>query len=224
MSNAKNTDTSLLERTYIQKSRIFLFPLTGIKKDRVFAPINTYVSSPNLVNDFYPEGIRDTDRILIANYPKKYRDQYEKLSTIVRKPKFSQDIGSLWEEYELNNILSNPTFLAVHETADELIYTFDLSDWKFDWDNFLKGRYSLFSQSAKDKVINYRWYILSPKEKKKMMCYLYPNKEECLQTFAIQLNESVEDLRAVKELCSKPDLKQEMYKCEPIIKTEQLAE
>lgn len=221
MSNIKDADTSLLERTYIQKSRIFLFPLTGIKRDRVFSPINTYVSCPDLVHDLYPTGIKDTDRILIANYPKKYRDN---LATMVRKPKFASEQVNLWENYEMEQILSNPTFLAVHETSDELLYTFDLSEWKYDWDNFLRGRYSLFSKAAKEKIINFRWFILSPKEKRKMMCYLYPNKEECVQTFARQLNESVEDLRSVKELCSKPDLRQEVYRCEPIIKTEQISQ
>lgn len=217
MNFTKSADTSLLQRTYIQKSRIFLFPLTGIKKDRVFNPINTYVSSPDLIGDRYPYGIGETDRILIVNYEKKRKEYLDELAaTAVKKPKFTEEQAKMWESFEYDFILNNTLFIAMHETDDEIIYTFDMTDWKFDWDNFLRGRYSLLSQSAKDRIINYRWTSLRPEEKKKLMCYLYPNKEECLQTFAKQLNESVEDLRTVKELCSKPDLKLETFKCMPV--------
>jgi hypothetical protein len=179
MNVQKRTEYSLLQRQYVQKSRIFLLPLTGVKKDSMFKPINTYVCSPDLVAESYPYGIGTKDYVLIMNYPKEYRDQADKLSRVIaKKIKYTQEVDNSWERFELKYILSNPLHLHTHETEDEFIYTFDLSDWKFDWDNFLLGRYSLLSQSAKDRIIKYRWNDLKNSERNKMQCYLYPMKEE----------------------------------------------
>lgn len=222
MNIVKRVDNSLLQKTYVQKSRIFLLPLTGVRKDAVFKPINTYISSPDLVSSVYPYGIVEGDYILIMNFPKSYKEQADRLSkTIARKIKYTKDVENSWDNYYSDYIFSNPLFLNSHETDDEYIYTFDLSDWKFDWDNFLIGRYSKLSQSAKDRILRYRWNDLKNSERNKMHCYLYPMKEECLRSFAEDLQISIEDLKEVRELCSKPDFRLETFNCGPLVKNEE---
>lgn len=221
MNAVKKSDNSLLQKTYVQKSKLFLLPLTGIKRDAIMRPTNSYVSSPDLICDVYPYGISRSDYILVVNFSKSYKIDSDKLSkSTERKLKYTQEVSNSWDNFELDYILSNPAFIKMHETEDEYIYTFDMSDWKYEWNSFLAGRYSQFSKTAKDRILRYRWNDLKNSERNKMHCYLYPNKEECLRIFADDLKVSIEDLREVKELCSKPDFKLEMFRCELIKKTE----
>lgn len=200
---------SVLQQSYIQKSRLFLLPLVGIIKDKNFKSLNTYISSPSLVSDEYPNGISSKDEILIVTYPKKYREfnLYSKFEKLIEDEVFK----SPWEKFEIESIMSNRKFIAYHELEDEIAYTFDLSDFGSDWRCFLKGRYSLFSEKAKEKIIDFRWKSLYPIEQKKLYCYLYPYKDECIKIFSDQLEVPVEELLRVKELCSKPNFNLENY-------------
>ena len=207
---------SLLQGEYIQKSRIFLLPLTAIKKDRIYKPTNTYIAAPNLVNKDYPTGISINDQILITVFTKDYerreRDNVARL-------KLNSIIGS-WEKFETDALMSNRNFIGLFETKEDYVYTFDLTDWSGDWYNFIKGAYSEFSPEAKDIILKYRWASLKPTEQKKLYCYLYPYKDECIRSFARELNtdpkqKDVQQLEAIlretKELCSKPHIAQETY-------------
>jgi hypothetical protein len=208
----------LVQRTYIQKSRIFLLPLTGIPFSKHFLPTNTYIASPGLISDAYPEGIKKEDQILIILYSKVYKKRddelYKKLNdTLIKKISSEDEIPSGWDSFETNKLLSNPNFLAFHETKDEFLYTFDLSGYGEDWNNFLDGRYSLFHEVTKEKVKNWRWLDLDVYNQTKLLCYLWPTNRDCLEAFAQDLRMEIDQLRDVKELCDKPNLLLETYKC-----------
>lgn len=206
-------EPSLLQKDYIQKSRLFLLPLTGLPRNKYFKQTNTYISSPDLFSLVYPDGIMFEDKILIVVYSKSYKIKQDNIYNQVTSGFKNISIEETgWDKYE-NTIISNRRFLSVHETDDEYIYTFDLADWSKDWDAFLKGRYSLLSKKAKELVKDYRYTSLKPMDQRKLYCYLYPNEENCFRDFAEDLKVKVEDLKAVKELCSKPNFKLETYIC-----------
>lgn len=205
---------SLLQKAYIQKSRIFLLPLTGMRKDKIYRPINTYIASPTLVSTDYPNGLTIQDETLILTYSKEY--EMNEINS-VNKLKLSNPINN-WEKFETDVLMSNRNFTGFYESQDEYIYTFDLSDWSSDWTNFINGSYSKFSADAKKKIIDFRWKSLREDEQKKLYCYLYPFQEECIRSFARELSterkdfqKNVELLKEAKELCSKPNLDLETY-------------
>lgn len=205
---------SLLQKAYIQKSRIFLLPLTGMRKDKIYRPINTYIASPTLVSTDYPNGLTIQDETLILTYSKEY--ETNEINSI-NKLKLNNPINN-WEKFETDVLMSNRNFTGFYESQDEYIYTFDLSDWSSDWTNFINGSYSKFSADAKKKIIDFRWKSLREDEQKKLYCYLYPFQEECIRSFARELSterkdfqKNVELLKEAKELCSKPNLDLETY-------------
>lgn len=206
-------EPSLLQKTYIQKSRLFLLPLTGMTKNKHFSPTNTYISAPDLISSEYPEGIGFIDEILIVAYSKEYKIRQDNILSQVQanfKNISIEETG--WERYE-SVIISNRRFISVHETDDEFLYTFDFSDWHNDWNLFIKGRYTLISSKAKQIIKDYQWTALKPVEQKKLYCYLYSNEDlSCFEDFADDLGYPVEELKQVRELCSKPDLRLETYK------------
>lgn len=209
---------SLLQKTYIQKSGLFLLPLTGLPKSKHFKYTNTYLSSSDLLSDAYPNGISIHDQILIITYNKSYKTKDEELYKKIESSGFKalsgeESLPTGWEKFETEILISNPNFLALHELEDEFVYTYNLSDWDSDWKCFLKGRYSLMSEKAKDKIIKFRWKSLHQTAQHQLYCFLYPNEEKCMQAFAEELEIPLEDLLQVKELCSKPDFKLETYKC-----------
>lgn len=210
-------ESSLLQRTYLQKSRLFLLPLTGLTKDKYFKSTNTYISSDDLVSDAYPYGISKYDEILIITYSKDYKVKDEQLYDKIRS-KF-KDISSDetlltgWEKFETEVLLSNSNFLAFHEVEEEFVYTYDLSEWHTDWDYFIKGSYSKLSEKAKEKIMSFRWSSLNKVARDKLYCYLYPTEEKCMLAFAEELKIEIKDLLQVKELCDKPDFDLETFKC-----------
>jgi hypothetical protein len=92
---------SLLEKTYIQKSGLFLFPLLGIKRQKYYRPDGTYVSDPS-------EDILIEDMYLIVTYPKGYVD---------------------FDEFEYSTLLSNRHFDKYYETDRNHVYVFDLAEY-----------------------------------------------------------------------------------------------
>lgn len=214
MTETLNKDKStILQKSYIQKSKIFLLPLTGIRRERFYFPSNTYIASPDLIAEEYPMGINKDSNILIVCFPKKLREESDRILKVV-KSKNIVDENEIpqWEKYEIEVLFSNKNFIAFHESRDELVYTFDLSSFKRDWIKFLNGRYSLFTEDCKQIITNYRKNTLKEIEKRKLVCYLYPYKEDCLKEFAEQLGENINDLKQVKELCNKPDIEKETFR------------
>lgn len=204
---------TILQKDYLQKSKVFLLPLAGIKRDRTFEPSNTYISSEDLLSDEYPNGIKMDSSILIVAFSKTLRQNSENLLLRIKDQKLVEEHEkSRWDSYEEISLFSNKRFIAFHETYEDLVYTFDMVDWSKEWKKFIHGRYSLFSDKAKDIILKYK--NLKPMDHKKLMSYLYPNKEEYLKEYAKDLELTVEELKEVKELCNAPDLSKETYKFE----------
>lgn len=210
-------ESSLLQKTYLQKSGLFLLPLTGLKKDKHFKLTNTYISSDDLVSDAYPYGISSNDEILIVTYSKDYKIKddklYEKIRDKFKRISSEDDLPTGWEKFETDSLLSNKNFLAFHETDIEFVYTFDLSGWHNDWNCFINGKYSHFTEKAKQIIKEFRWRDLSEGARSKLECYLWPDKEGCIEDFAEELKVEIGSLLQVRELCDKPNFKLETFIC-----------
>lgn len=197
----------LLQKTYIQKSRIFLLPLLGIKKDRVYKETNTYISANNLISKEYRRGISLQDETLIVTYTKDYeKRELENASKLKTNTPYKT-----WEKFETEVLMSNKYFTNFYETDDEYVYIFNMSNWSIDWTHFINGSYSALSSDAKKLILRFRWEFLAEQERTKLYCYLYPYKDECKSSFATELGMKVTDLTDIKELCDKPNLKLENY-------------
>lgn len=131
---------------YFQKSKSFLYPLLGIKKNLNFTPNGTYIAI---------DGIIDADEIkLICSFKKDENDGFI--------------------EFEEQMLITNPLFEKIIDIDEYKLYIFDLSIYKHDWFNFLVGKYSKLSSVAKKAIKNY--YGEKSPEYKYMDSYLYPEK------------------------------------------------
>jgi hypothetical protein len=112
---------------YFQKSKIFLYPLLGIKKGEEFVPAETYICWDNLYSQF------DYKYICIYSTPKTL-----KFSNFERKHLLSHNLLEHHENYK-----------------DQQIYVFDFSKYEHDFDMFMLGSYSKLSIETKNKILRY---------------------------------------------------------------------
>ena len=117
---------SLYER-YFQKSKVFLYPLLGIKRGSSVVPIETYIS--------WEGHYTSEDMKLICRYKKRTDTEYKNFE---------------------KNILTKHTRLYDYLTNnDELIFIFDFSDLNEDWNYFITGKYSKFNSSLKNRILKF---------------------------------------------------------------------
>lgn len=171
-----------LYKDYFQKSYTFLYPLLGFKKKSTpFKPVQTYVS--------WPGEVATTDRKLICVYE-------------------IQDTQS-WHDFETKVLLSHPMLDAVEKIEDSKIaYIFDLHTFKNDFDKFLNGKYSTFSQDAKKHISDY--YGIHTPEWVYVESFLFPKKY--FKSYAEILLVPVNSLEKVGELCNKMNEEKETLK------------
>jgi hypothetical protein len=173
-----------LYKDYVQKSRIFLYPMLDIKRGVSVTPIQTYIG-----------------------WKEQYSFQSEKLICVYHLRKDEE-----FRLFEKQRLMGHPLFYDFKMTDDDKgVYVFDFSKHRHDWDNFLKGKYSKLSPDLKKKIRAFfgsanLGYIDS---------FLYP--ERYFKLYAELLTTQREDegkmlgiLREVGELCSKPDMEQEL--------------
>lgn len=116
-----------LYKNYIQKSRIFLYPALGIKRQSN-SPIETYVAW----KDYCEPG--DCKFICLHH--------------LRNDPEF--------RAFEKVKLFGNPLFIDYKVTADDkAIYVFDFSKSKSDWECFLRGKYSKISDKHKAVIKNF---------------------------------------------------------------------
>jgi hypothetical protein len=110
---------------YFQKSKIFIYPLLGIKRGTSVTPLQTY---------FEWEGhYTAEDMKLITIYPIRTDQEY----TLFMK----------------NIILKHPRLSGMHKLDDKnQVLVFDFSDLKDDWFKFIDGQYSKVSMNIKRKI------------------------------------------------------------------------
>jgi hypothetical protein len=163
---------------YFQKSKVFLYPLLDIKKGATYVPRQTYIAWEDMYS------IEDTMFLCVYQTPMNER--------------FQRFIDRF--------ILSHELFDKYIQLEDKKhLFIFNLKSRKFDFDNFIEGKYSKISLDSKikildffgsnDKVENYIHSFLSPKD----------HHEE----YAEYLGVDIESIKEVYELCTPPDIEKE---------------
>jgi len=167
-----------INRNYFQKSRVFLYPTLDIKRGVSIVPIETYVS--------WKGNYAKEDCKLICLY--HLRNDAE------------------FRNFEKHKLFGNRLFHDFKETPDEkAVYIFDLSQYKEDWNNFLKGSYSKFSADHKRKIKNF--YGTNSPNYAYIESFINPEKYYGMYSQILLVGEKT--LKDVGELCDKPDFEKE---------------
>ena len=114
-------------RKYFQKSKVFLYPILGIKRGVSVVPIETYISWKGYCNS--------EDMKLICVYDVRTDDEYK--------------------HFEKNVLLNHNRLNDYVKVDNQLVLTFDLSDLGDDWFHFINGKYSKISMNLKQKILNF---------------------------------------------------------------------
>jgi hypothetical protein len=168
-----------LYRKYFQKSKIFLYPLLDIKRGTSVVPKETYFSWNDTINS-------EDMKLVCVYYPRTDQE---------------------YLQFEKNILLKHNRLIDYVKIDDEtLVVTFNFSDLKDDWFNFLNGKYSKMSSNTKSKILNF--FNKKSGNYAYVESYLYP--ENHFATYAKILDVDVKLIKSVGELCDKPDLEKEM--------------
>lgn len=165
-----------LYKEYFQKSKVFLYPLLGIKKGVRFVPVQTYTSW----GDSYAE--YGSKLLCLYTLDKDNIDEFELFAEVFLEAS---------EHYIEKNRLNMYNF----------IFIFDLKPYKRDYKNFLKGKYSKFRKKTKDLIM--KFFGERGTSAEYIESYLFPGYY--WEDYAEFLGISEKDLQAVGELCSIPD-------------------
>lgn len=181
-----------LYRDYYQKSRLFLYPILGIRRGESVTPKETYMSW------FNEYGV--DKQMFICTY--HMRDD--------RQFKIFEDV----------KLLGNPLFHKFYELDNGNLgaYVFDLS-YNDDYACVLCGKYSKLSERHKATILDFCKESLS--NYTYMESFLYPERYYAQYARLLTVdrpnisaqrtarNEMLELLKTVGELYSKPDLEKE---------------
>jgi hypothetical protein len=114
-------------KKYFQKSKVFLYPLLGIKRGVSVVPVETYFSWDGYYNS--------EDMKLICVYDVRKDDDYVL--------------------FEKNILLKHNRLCDYIKVNSQAILTFDFSDIEDDWFNLINGRYSKISLELKQKILGF---------------------------------------------------------------------
>ena len=117
-----------LYKKYFQKSKIFIYPLLGIKRGTSVVPSETYFGW----NDTYtPEDMK-----LVCLYDTRTDLEYKNFES---------------------NVLLKHTRLYDYKVinTEQSVFVFDFSDLKEDWEHLIKGKYSKLSKKTKATILNF---------------------------------------------------------------------
>jgi len=131
---------------YFQKSRSFLYPALGIKKNDRFKPKATYLAIKGLIE---PEDVK-----FVCTFDKNDSDAFK--------------------YFEAKMLLENPLFSEKIPMDDYNIYVFDYEVYTNDWFNFILGKYSKLSSVLKRAIKSY--YGESSSEYSYIDTYLNPKE------------------------------------------------
>ena len=109
--------------------------------------------------------------------------------------------------FEEKALYNNDLFLDFYELEDgEGAYIFDFSEFAEDYKKIRMGKYSKLSTAYKQRIL--RFFKNHARHHAHVESYLYPDKY--FKTYGKILGVQPALLEQVGELCSKPDLKQEI--------------
>lgn len=161
-------------RKYFQKSSTFLYPLLGFKKGKHPKPEQTYLSW----QDFPPS----THRRLFCVY--------------------KRNNSAEWKNFEREYLITHKMLeTSVPLDDDRIMYVFDLSSVKEDYDAFINGKYSQYSQTSRKILMDY--YGVHTPEWVYIESYLFPDKYFKQYAQILDVEESF--LKHVGELCDRYD-------------------
>lgn len=146
---------------YFQKSKSFLYPVLGIKKNSAFKPKGTYISIEDLIA---PEDIR-----FICT--------------------FEKDDSEEFKEFETDMLIKNPLFIEKIDSGDTTVYIFDYDIYANDWFNFILGKYSKLSNVLKRAIKSY--YGANSSEYEYMDSYLNPEEYYDIYAKILDIDASV---------------------------------
>jgi hypothetical protein len=132
---------------YFQKSKIFLYPLLGIKRGTSVTPDETYLS-----------------------WNEKYSPEDMKLVCVYKTRTDAEYIN-----FEANVLLKHNRlydYVKVNESSS--VFIFDFSDLKNDWDYFSSGKYSKLDNKIKNKILDF--FEKNSGNYVYVHSFLYPNK------------------------------------------------
>ena len=131
---------------YFQKSKSFLYPALGIKKNNEFKPSGTYLAIRDCVG---PEDVK-----LICTFEQKDTDDF----TV----------------FEKHFLLENPLFITKMIIDNLGVYVFDFQIYEADWFNFIMGKYSKLSTVLKRAIKQH--YGESSSEYKFLEIFINPSE------------------------------------------------
>jgi len=114
-------------KKYFQKSKVFLYPILGIKRGSSVIPIETYIS--------WDGHYTSEDMKLICVYEVRQDDEYKK--------------------FEKNILLNHSRLANYSKINSQLVLAFDFSDLEDDWFHFINGQYSKINMNLKQKILNF---------------------------------------------------------------------
>ena len=165
---------------YFQKSRIFLYPALETKRIGSVTPINTFIS--------WTGKITQDDRKLICTYYLRNDKEFV--------------------NFEKRALLNNELFDDFKEAKDDEkrvgIYIFDFNKYAVDFDTFLKGKYSRFKSTIKQRIKNH--YNGNNSNSVYVDSFINPNKY--YEMYSDILGMPVSQLKG-GELCDRPDFQKE---------------
>lgn len=130
-------DVEILKSEYWSKSEAFLLPLTGISRTQKY-PIETF-----LFWDDY--SIENYNLMVKFTY-----DDYDKFVEYCRKVIFP-----IWDK--------NGYVVESYDFGKETVFILDISEWAWDVQLFLAGKYSKMSKEAKEVVQDYHIFYTKGK-------------------------------------------------------------
>lgn len=131
---------------YFQKSKSFLYPALGIKKNSIINPSGTYLS--------VKDGIGPEDLKLICTFDKREDEDFL--------------------TFEKNFLIENPLFNKKLIIDDYFLYVFDFQIYEQDYLYFILGKYSKLSTVLKRAIEKY--YIKGSNEYKFIDTYIHPEE------------------------------------------------
>ena len=164
---------------YFQKSKVFLYPLLGLRKGLNFVPDITAICWNGLYTP--------VDCKFLCMYEADEKDL---------------NFDMFHNKHLKNHPLLNSYMYLGNRKH---IYVFDYSKFKEDYVNFTKGKYSKFTADTKSKIINF----FGEKGDFPSYIQSYLNPEDSHEAYADELEVDVSIIKNVWELCSIPDLVKE---------------
>lgn len=151
-----------LFKDYVQKSRIFMYPILEIKRGSGVTPIETYIS--------WDEQYSPKDMKLICLY--HLRDDME------------------FRNFEKEKLLKNKHFYDFKQVADNKgVYVFDFSCYKKDWEKLLLSKYSQLTYPYKKKIENF--YGKRDSNFAYIESFIYPEKYYAMYANMMLVKESL---------------------------------